>query len=136
MVKYRIYGFSKFVELSVDKHKQLCITLLVKNEQELEAARVMKKGVVGVVGANAHGCLGSTPWVSRLGQRKGIATFVFFFFFFNFINKQEYVDLFEYLTNPLGMCSPPIPYILGYYRKESHWSGPKMLARGFEPKIS
>ena len=51
-------------------------------------------------------------------------------------NKQQYLDLFEYLTNPLGMCSPPIPYISSYYKKESHGNGPKMLARGFEPKIS
>ena len=35
-----------------------------KNEQELEAARVMKRGVVGVVGANSRGCLGSTPRAS------------------------------------------------------------------------
>ena len=31
-VKYRIRGFSKLVELSVDRHERLCITLLVKNE--------------------------------------------------------------------------------------------------------
>ena len=55
---------------------------------------------------------------------------------FFFFNKQEYLELFKYLTNPLGMYSPPIPYISSYYKKESHENGPKMLARGFEPKIS
>ena len=61
----------------MDKHERLCITLLVKNEQELEAARVMKRGVVGVVGANSHGCLGSTPQASGAKWRKGIATLFF-----------------------------------------------------------
>ena len=61
----------------MDRHERLCIALLVKNEQELEAARVMKRGVVGVVGANSCGCLGSTPRVSGPGWRKGIATLFF-----------------------------------------------------------
>ena len=94
----------------------------------------MKMGVVGVVGANARGCLGSTPRACGPRRRKGIATF--FLFHFYFFNKQEYLDLFEYLTNPLGMCNPPIPYIPGYYKKESHGSGLKMLARGFKLRIS
>ena len=63
----------------MDRHERLCITLLVKNEQKLEAARVMKRGVVGVVGTNTRGCLGSTPRVSGPGWRKGIATYYFFF---------------------------------------------------------
>ena len=62
----------------MDRHERLCITLLVKNEQELEAARVMKRGVVGVVGANSRGCIRSMPWASGPGWRKGIATFFFF----------------------------------------------------------
>ena len=48
--------------------------------------------------------------------------------FFFFSNKQEYPDLFEYLTIPSSMCSPPIPHILGYYMEKFHKSGPKMLA--------
>ena len=63
----------------MDRHERLCITLLVKNEQELEAARVMKRGVVGVVVANLRGCLGSTPRASGLEWRKGIAIPFFFY---------------------------------------------------------
>ena len=94
---------------------------------------MMKWGVIGVMGANARGCLGSTPRANGPRRRKGIATFLFSFFIYN---KQEYLDLFKYLTNPLSMCSPPVPCIPGNYRKESHESGPKILARGFEPRIS
>ena len=56
--------------------------------------------------------------------------------FFFFVDKQGYPDLFEYQTIPLGMCSLLVSHTTGYYRKESHGSGPKMLARGFEPRIS
>ena len=94
------------------------------------AAKVIKRGVVGVVGANSRGYLGSTPRANGPEWRKGIATLFFFF------NKQEYLELFKYLTNPLGICSPPVPYISSYYKKESHGNGPKMLAKGFEPRIS
>ena len=92
----------------------------------------MKRGTVGVVGANTRDHLGSMPRASGLRWRKEIATYFFFFFF----NKQEYLNLSEYLTNPSGMCSPPIPLILGYYMEKFHKSVPKMLARGFEPRIS
>ena len=60
---------------------------------------MMKRGFVGVVGANSHGCLGSTPRASGPKWRKGIATL--------FFNKQEYLDLFEYLTNPWVCAVPP-----------------------------
>ena len=76
-VKYKIRGFSKLVRLYVDKYERLCFTLLLKNEQELEAVRVMKRGVVGVMGANACSCLGSMPQASGPGRRKGIATLFF-----------------------------------------------------------
>ena len=62
--------------------------------------------------------------------------FLFFYFLYIFFNKQEYPDLFEYLTNLSGMCSPPLPHMLGYYKEKSHGSGSKMLTRGFEPRIS
>ena len=51
-VKYRIPGFSKLVGLSVERPKQLCITLLLKIEQELEAARVWKRGPAGASKVN------------------------------------------------------------------------------------
>ena len=86
----------------------------------------MKRGVVGVVDAKTCGRLGSMPQASGSGWIKEIATQFFFFFFFS--NKQEYPDLFEYLTIPSSMCSPPIPHILGYYMEKFHKSGPKMLA--------
>jgi len=60
----------------------------------------------------------------------------FCFLFFLFFDKQGYLDLFEYQTIPLGMCNLPISHTLDYYRKESHGGGLKMLARGFEPRIS
>ena len=38
----------------------------------------------------------------------------FFFFFY----LQVYLDLFEYLTTLLSMCSLDVPHIPGYYKKE------------------
>jgi len=39
---------------------------------------------------------------------------------------------FEYLIISSGMCNLSIPHIPGYYKKEFHRGGPKMLARDFE----
>ena len=55
---------------------------------------------------------------------------------FLFFYKRECLDLFEYLIIFLGICNPPIRHALGYYMKESHEGGPKMLARDLKPRIS
>ena len=56
---------------------------------------------------------------------------ILFFIF----DKRECLDHFEYLTIPLGICSPPVPHTLSYYKEKFHRGSPKMLVKGFESKI-
>ena len=63
---------------------------------------------------------------------KKISNITFFFFL---VDKQGYPNLFKYLTILSGVCNSPVPHTPGYYREESHGGDPKMLVRGFEPKI-
>ena len=41
--------------------------------------------------------------------------------------KQGCSDLFEHLTIPSGVCSPPIPHAPGYYRKKFYRGSPKWV---------
>ena len=63
----------------MDRHERLCITLLLKNEQELEVTRVMKRGAVGVVGANVLVTWGVHPRrVDRGGEKESPPSYFFF----------------------------------------------------------